>query len=197
MYIKMKLIYLNLLNLATSLSALGSKGFASLEDSSRLFCLVYNLWMWNHKIWNVCVWGVCVCVWGVGGKRGGPYHSHYCYGPASRWFPIKWRHFWVTFGHLRSREVISCHVTASHCELQPCRKSNAQHTPVFGLLLPLPGDFWTNDVFSRSLPITWDHVTSFPLTWRTPFASYGLVESQTHSIRQFSAFYSHFKVTSG
>jgi len=35
--------------------------------------------------------------------------------------PIKWRHFQVTSGHPRSRNVVSCHVTASSCELQPCR----------------------------------------------------------------------------
>jgi len=65
----------------------------------------------------------------------------------SRWLLVKWRHFrslplkWV-------RDVISCHVTASSCKLQPCMKSNAQCTPVFGFLQPLPGDFRSNDVTS-------------------------------------------------
>jgi len=47
----------------------------------------------------------------------------------------------ITSGHLRSRDVISCHVTASSCELQHCRKWNVLYSPVFGLLQPLPGDF--------------------------------------------------------
>jgi len=159
-------------------------------------------------------------------------------------------HFRVTSGHLRSRDVICCHVTASSCKLQPCRKSKARCTPVSSILQilpgdfrlndvtsglfrspevtwvischmtassckqqprksharytsvsgfpqPLPGDFRSNDVTSGSLPVTWGHVTSFPVTWLLPFASYTLVGSQTHSIRQFSAFYSHFQVTSG
>jgi len=32
------------------------------------------------------------------------------------------RHLEVTLRHLGSRDVISCHVTASYCELLPCRK---------------------------------------------------------------------------
>jgi len=93
----------------------------------------------------------------------------------------------VTSGQLRSRDVISCHGTAS-CEQQPCRNSNARYTPVFGLLQPLPGDFWSNDVTSGSLPLTWGHATSFSVTWLPPPASYSLVESQAHRICQFSAF---------
>ena len=31
------------------------------------------------------------------------------------------RHFRVTSGYFRSRYVISCHVAATSCELQPCR----------------------------------------------------------------------------
>jgi len=52
----------------------------------------------------------------------------------------------VNSGHLRSRDVISCHVTASYCELQRCRKWNVQYTRVFGLLQPIPGDFRSNHV---------------------------------------------------
>ena len=52
----------------------------------------------------------------------------------SRWLPVKWRHFRVTSGNLRSRDVISCHVTASSCELQPCRKWNAPRTQAFSFL---------------------------------------------------------------
>jgi len=54
----------------------------------------------------------------------------------------KWRHFWVTSGHQRSPDIISCHLT------------------------------------------------------RLP-ASHSLVGSEMHSICEFSAFYSHFQVTSG
>jgi len=110
---------------------------------------------------------------------------------------VKSRHFWVTSGNLRSRDAIVCHVTASCRGQEPCRNSNAQYTQVFGFLQPLPGDFRLNDVTFASLPVTWGDVTSFSVPWLPPPASYSLVESQTHSIRQFSAFYSHFQVTSG
>jgi len=166
----------------------------------------------------------------------------------SRWLPVKWRHFRVTFGHLWSRDVISCHVTESSCELQPCRKWNVHYTLGFDLLQPLPGDFRSNEVTSGhlrsrdvtschvsacscelqacnkwniqytplfnllqpprgdfrsnyftfgSLPVTWGHVTSLTVTWQPPPASYSLVRSEMHSILQFSTFYSHFQVTSG
>jgi len=114
----------------------------------------------------------------------------------SRWLPVKSRHFRVTSGLRRSRDVIFNHETAS-CELQPGRKSNAQYTPVFGLLQLVPGDFQLNDVTSKSLPVPWGEVTSFPVTSLPPPASYSLVGSQTHSIWQVLTFYSHFQVTSG
>jgi len=79
----------------------------------------------------------------------------------SRWLPVKWRHFWVTSGHLRSQNVIFCHVTASSCELEPCKKLNAQYTPVFGLLQPLPVDFRSNDLLPghfRYPEVTWRHL---------------------------------------
>jgi len=110
---------------------------------------------------------------------------------------LKWRHFRVTSGHLRSRDVISCHVTALSRGLQPCRKWNVQYTPVFSLLQPLPGIFRWNDVTSWSLPVTWGHVTSTLVIWLPPPASYKLVGSEMYSTCQFSAFYSHFQVTSG
>jgi len=115
----------------------------------------------------------------------------------SRWLPVKWRHFRVTSGHLRSREVITCHVTASSCNLQDGRKWNVQYTPVFGLLQPLPGYFRSNDATSGSLPITWGHVTSFSVTWLPPPASYSLAGGEVYSLRQFSAFYIDFQVNSG
>jgi len=95
----------------------------------------------------------------------------------------------VTWGH-------SCHVTASPCELQPCRKWNVRYMPVFVPLQPLPGDFHSNDLTSGSLPGTRGQVTSFPVTWLTPPASYSLVGIEMYSIRQYSALYSHFQVTS-
>jgi len=74
----------------------------------------------------------------------------------SRQLPVNWLHIRVTSGHVRSRDVISCHVTASSCELQPCRKSNTPNTQAFGLVLPLPGDFRWDDITSvhvRSLDL--------------------------------------------
>jgi len=73
--------------------------------------------------------------------------------------------FW--WNHVTSRwlrDIISCQVTATSCKLQPCRSSNLHKTRVFGLLQPLPGDFQWNDVPSGSFPVTWSHVTSFPVT---------------------------------
>jgi len=63
----------------------------------------------------------------------------------------------VTYGHLRSREVISGQLNPSYPKLQPCRKWNAHYARVFGLLQTLPGDFRSN-VTSGSLPVTWDDV---------------------------------------
>jgi len=73
---------------------------------------------------------------------------------------VKWRPIWVTSGHARSRDVISCHVTATSCELQPCRSSNVPKTRLIGLLQLLPGDFRSYDVHSGSLPVTWRHFLS-------------------------------------
>jgi len=89
----------------------------------------------------------------------------------SRWLPVKWRHFPVTSGHQRWRDIICCDVTASSCELPPSKKSNAHCTWVVGLLQPLPGNFSLNDVNCGSLPVTRGHVMSFPATWLPPPAS--------------------------
>jgi len=101
--------------------------------------------------------------------------------------------FWspeVTWGH-------SCHVTASPCELQPCRKWNVRYTLIFGLLQPLPCDFRENDLSSGPLPGTRGQVMSFSVM-RLPLpASYSLVGSEMYSIHQFSTFHSHCRVTSG
>jgi len=78
----------------------------------------------------------------------------------SRLLPVKWCHFRVTSNHVRSRDVISCHVTATSCLLQPCKSSNVPKTRPIGLLQPLPGDFRSNHVTSGSLPVTWGSVMS-------------------------------------
>jgi len=103
--------------------------------------------------------------------------------------------FRVTSGHLRWRDI-SLHVTASYCELQPCRKWNVQYMSFWPSKL-IPGDFQRISVTSGSLPVTWGHVTSFTATWPPPLAIYSLVGSEMYSIPQFSDFYSHFEVTSG
>jgi len=72
-----------------------------------------------------------------------------------------------------------------------------QYTSVFGLLQTVPGDFRANDLTSWSLPGTRGQVMSFPVMRLRPLASYSLVESEMYSIRQFSAFHSHFQETSG
>jgi len=121
------------------------------------------------------------------------------FGPStstSRWLEVKWSPLQVTSGHLRSRNIISCEVTASYYELQRCRKWNVHCTQVFSFLQPLPGDFRSNDVTSGSLPVTWGHVTTFPITWLPNTAIYSLVGNETYSKSKFLA-YSHFHVTSG
>jgi len=115
----------------------------------------------------------------------------------SRWPPVKWRHFRGTCSRAWSRDVIYCHVTATSCELQPCRSSNALKTRVFGLFLPLPGDFRWNDVTCELLPAAPGHDTSFPVTWLPPPVSYSPVRAQMYTKSQFTAFYCHFQVTCG
>jgi len=79
----------------------------------------------------------------------------------------------VTYGHVKSCDIISLHVTDT-CELQPCRSSNVSETRVLSLLQPLPGDFQSNNVTSVSISVTWGHMTSFPEEWQPP-ASYSSV----------------------
>ena len=83
----------------------------------------------------------------------------------------------VTFGHVGSRDVISCRVSATSCKLQPCRSSSVPKTWLIGLLLPLPGHFRSNDVTSWSLPVTWGHVRVFPVTSLPTPVSYNPVGS--------------------
>jgi len=67
----------------------------------------------------------------------------------------------------------------------------------FCLLQPLIGDFRSNYVSSGSLPVTWSHVTSFPVWWLPPPASYCLVGREMYSIPEFLACYSLFQLNSG
>jgi len=128
-------------------------------------------------------------------KRNVQYMSFGPFTAPSRWAPIKWRQFRVTSDHLRSRNVISCHVTASSCELQPCRKWNVQYTRVFDLQ-PLQVDFRSNDVTSESFPITWGNVTSFSVTWLPPPASDSLVQDEMYNMWEFLTFYRNFQYAS-
>ena len=98
----------------------------------------------------------------------------------SRWFSAKWRQFRVTSGDVRSCDIISCHVTASPRELQPCRSSNVHKTWLIDLLQPLPSEFRSSDVTDGWLPAPWRHVTSFPVTWLPPPECYSLVAAQTY-----------------
>ena len=60
-------------------------------------------------------------------------------------------------GHLRSCEVISCHVNPSSCELQPCFCSNVPK-PEFQA-------FYRHfQVNSNEIIVTYRHVTSFSVT---------------------------------
>jgi len=104
----------------------------------------------------------------------------------------------VTFGSL---PVTWGHVTFPVMWLPPSASyslvgSEMYSMRVFCLVEPLPGVFRSNDLTYGSLPVTWGHVTSFPVTWLPPPASYNLEGSDRYHIREFSAFSSHFQVTS-
>jgi len=116
--------------------------------------------------------------------------------PNAGWLLVKWRHFRVTCGHMGLRDVISCDVTSSSCEQQPCRQSNAPKMRLFGPLQPTAGDFRSNHVTAGPFPVP-GHAMSFNVTWWPPPASYSFVGSQMHQKRQFSALYSQFQVTFG
>jgi len=116
----------------------------------------------------------------------------------SRLLPVKWCHFRITSGYVRSRDVIYCHVTASSCELQPCRKSNAQYTPA----LAFYSDFKVTSGQMTSLPCHF-HVTSSHLRSRDVISCYVTASScELQLCRKSNAqhtlalvFYSHFQVT--
>jgi len=111
-------------------------------------------------------------------------------------------HFQVTSAQMTSLPVTWGHVTSfpvtwlppARYQIEGCQTHSMRQ---FSTSQPLPGDFWSNDATSKSLPLTWGHVTSFSVTWLPPPASNSHVGSQTHIVRQFSSFYSHFQVTFG
>jgi len=98
----------------------------------------------------------------------------------------------VASSHIRSSDVISCHVTATSCELQLCRSSNIPKVRLIGPLQPLPGYLRWNDVTSGSLPVTWGHVMSFPAMSLSTPASYSPVVAETYPKLNLQAFYSYF-----
>ena len=79
-------------------------------------------------------------------------------------------HFQVTSGqmtslpgHFRSRDVISCHVSASSRELSLLEVKCTAYAN-FRPSTATSGDFRSNDITSGSLSVTQGHVTSFPVT---------------------------------
>jgi len=77
----------------------------------------------------------------------------------SRWVLVKWRYFRVTSGHVRSHDVISCHVTATPCSYSPVkaqtyRKSQFsafyRYQVISGKMTSLPGHFRSSDVTWRN-----------------------------------------------
>ena len=110
-----------------------------------------------------------------------------------RWNDVTCGSLLVTCGHMTSFLSCDCHflqVTALQ-ELK-CTRSTSS-----GLIQSLPGDFRWNDVTSGSHSITLGHRTWLPVTWLPSLASYSPVGAQTYQKRTFSAFYSHFRETSG
>jgi len=110
----------------------------------------------------------------------------------SRLLPVKWRHPLVTSGHVGSRVVISCHVTATTRELQSLRSSNVPKTWLIRLLQPLPNDFRSNDATSghmKAREVISCHVTA---------TSCELQPCRSSNVPKpaLLAFYSHFHVTS-
>ena len=67
----------------------------------------------------------------------------------------------ITYDHKTSHDVISCHVTSTSGELQPCRSSIVPKMRVLGLLqhfqvtsgqkMSLPGHFWSRGIISCHL----------------------------------------------
>jgi len=109
-------------------------------------------------------------------------------------------HFQVTSGEITS---IPGHGTSFHVTWLPPNASYSNvgaqtysKPEIFHVLQPLPGNFRWNDVTSGSLPVVPGYATSFPVMWLPPPLSYNPVRAQMYTKPQFSAFYSHFQVTS-
>jgi len=105
---------------------------------------------------------------------------------------VKSRHYRVNFGHLRSR---GNNVTW----LPP----PASYSLVGSKICTVYASLLLSTATSRWLPIEWrhfritsGHLTSFPVLWLPPPASYSLVGSEMYSKRKFSDFRTQFLVTS-
>jgi len=103
----------------------------------------------------------------------------------------------VSSGILLLTWRLSYHVTATSCELQPCRSSNIPQTRLVGLLQPLqvisgqmtslPGHFRSREVTRRHFLSRDCHL----------LRGYSPVGAQTYPKLWFSTLYRHFLVTSG
>jgi len=159
---------------------------------------------WRHFLPRYCLLLRATALWEV---KCTVYASFRPSTAASRWLPVKWRHFRVTSGKLRWRDVISCQVTASSCELQPCRKWNVPYTRVFGLLQPLPGDFRSNNVTSgnfRSPEVKWRDFLArdwlllrATALWEVKCTVYATFRPSTATSRWLPVKWRHFQVTCG
>jgi len=125
---------------------------------------------WGHVMSFTVTWLPPPMSWSPVGAET---HPNTCFriSKAPSWsLPLKWRHFWVSSGHVRSRDIIFFHVTATSFELKPCSSGNTPEPCIFDHLQPLPGHFRSNNITSRLLPVrgvTWRHFHS----WRQPPAS--------------------------
>jgi len=121
------------------------------------------------------------------------YVSYWPSTATSRRLTVKWDHFRVTSGHLRSLTSFPIRW------LLHCASYSLVESEMYSVLesLPIYSHFQvTSDQFT-SLPITWGHVTSFPATWLPPPVSYCLLKIEMCSISEFLAFYNNFQGTSG
>jgi len=78
----------------------------------------------------------------------------------SRWLPVKWRHFLVTFGHVRARNFTSCEVTTTSCELKPLKKLKCTQK------LDLYAFYSHFHVTSSQMTSLLGHFRSREITWR-------------------------------
>jgi len=112
-------------------------------------------------------------------------------------------YLWVTSCHLRSRDVIFCNVTASFCQLQPCRKQNVQYSKFLAffshfLVIPVKLRHF------RSPEVTWHHFLSRDYLLLPAIALqeekctvYGSFWNSTTTSRWLPVECCYFRVTSG